>query len=768
MRLSEPPREGQLGVGYAPEHWPSGKRLDLILPMAEGERSGARSAGRLWLSVFAFAVCSLYARLFDLLGTLYLAPLAIPLAAWVGARHGRRGLAVVLLAGLFLIPGLVINRYSGYQPALDIWLVAVAAGLVAAADRPLPRLLPARPFGVTTLGLLVLLPFTFGLFGREMQGWDFGDDLVLTLEIHLHYVFYAGLFAAGLMRVGAWRVALLLAAALLVGVAARDLGAPWTAARLLDADRADLPLLGLVELEHSYVWYAFHTVPSFLAGLAFFVAGRLCGDFMRTGQPPSVVTSFALILGVAVLAAGILPLRSATGLVEQGVGAFLDLFRGEAVAPAGETGAIETSGRWRSPIVFPLRPLIPLLGFAAAFLPGRRGVLPALAALVGFLALESAIRGHWPHLVIPAGDLLVLLGFAALGVGARNRLLGTSSRWWSTSWAVYLTLVVILAIDLGLPPFTVYLPLLVAGAIALGWGAQRLRRWLHGRDLRPSPGWVALFALAGALGLVWSHMGSMWQALVQLATAGGFAAKLTVLEDAWTVVVAALMTLWLLLSALKTFVEHLPAFLADLRRAWQALVAFLRRRPLASPSGVDTGADGSAVATGASAAAPALPWWHPARMLKLLRTVTQWVAVAVVAAGLWRPTAELIEEFIEDRREERASREPLDERLAVERDPELLAAAREMLRPWGIEREEQGAYRTVIETGWHVEPATPDVRRRATVRVGPGHEAADVDARVQMQTKKLGLWTERSSDWEQEKAEAEALEGEILERAAVR
>jgi hypothetical protein len=472
--------------------------------------------------------------------------------------------------------------------------------------------------------------------------------------------------------------------------------------------------------------------------------------------------SLGLVIAIAVLAAGTLPVRSLTGLVEQGVGAFLDLFRGGGLAPAGEAGEIVVTGRWRSPIVFPLRPLMALLGFAAALLPGRRGVLVALAALLGSLALESAIRGHWPHLVIPAGDLLVLLGFAALGVGARDRLLGTSSCWWSTGWAVYLTLVVVLAIDLGLPPFTVYLPLLVAGAIALGWGAQRLRRWLHGRDLRPSPGWVALFTLAGTLSLVWSHIGSMWQALVQLATAGGLAATLTLLEDTWTVVFAALMTLWLLLTALKVFVEHLPAFLADLRRAWQALVALLRRRPLPSAGVAEPDASGT------SPDAAAVPWWHPARMLKLLRAVTQWVAVAVVVAALWRPAAELIDELAEDRREARASHEPGTERLAVEPNPKLLAAARETLEPWGIEREERGAYRTVLETGWRVDPAVPEVRRRATVRIGPGRAAEDVDARVQMQTKKLGLWTERSADWEREKAEAEALEEGILERAALR
>ena len=44
----------------------------------------------------------------------------------------------------------------------------------------------------------------------------------------------------------------------------------------------------------------------------------------------------------------------------------------------------------------------------------------------------------------------------------------------------------------------------------------------------------------------------------------------------------------------------------------------------------------------------------------------------------------------------------------------------------------------------------------------------DVEVRVQMQTKKLGLWTERSADWEREKAEAEALEEGILEGAVGR
>jgi hypothetical protein len=761
----------------------------------------------LWAAILVFACCSLYVRLFELVGIIYLAPLAIPLAAWLGVRYRRRGLWVVLFGGLFLVPGIAFNDYSGFQPALDIWLVAVAACLVAASDRPLSRILPGARPGHFALSLFLLLPVTIGLIGKELSRSGLLDEMVLELAVHLHYVFYVGLFIAGAAGIRPLRIVVLLLGALLIGITAKDFGAPWTAASLLDARRADLPMLGLVELEQGYLWYAFHTITAFLTAVAFYASGRLSGEFVRSRRPPSFLASLALVLAVAVLAVRIVPFGWLTGVLEQGVGTVLDVFRGADAVPAGEPGTMTVADRWRSPLNFPVRPLFPLLGFVSAFLLGRRGVLTGLAALAGLWVLDSAVEGYFPRLVLPAGDLLALLGFAALGVGARNRQLDTSQRWWSTGWAVYLLLVLIITLQSLPPNLAAYLPLVLAGAIGLGWGLVRLRRWLHGRPIRPSPGWVALFSLVGVLTVVRSHLGAMWEALRQLAGAGGVATALTLLEDAWGMVFAALLTLWLLLSALQVLVARLPELIADLRRAWELLTAVLRRRrsvPETSEHGPadSIGAElveGSSAASGpdsayarapdgktrqagssepsASRATPtpgpgqphgrAAPprWWQPVRLIKTLRAITMWVAIGTVAAGLWRPVAEVADELREEWREAREPRAPSDYALSVEPNPELLAAALEILAPRGIERRRQGPYRTEIETGWYVDPATPHVRRRVEVRIGSGREARDVDARVDIQRRRYGLWVEANGEYERERAEAEALEAELLRRA---
>lgn len=708
-----------------------------------------------WAAILAFPFFALYAQLTDLLAV-ELALLAIPFSAALGHFYGRKGVIVVSIGGLFLVPHLSFENYSGFGGRFDIWLISLLVCVVASSSRPMGQWLPGTPMSSARLAIFLLLPVTLGVWGTS-----FGE-VELDLTLGLYYVALGFLFVAGVSGVGAWRAIPLLGVVLVLSLVLRKLGLPLTAEDLLHAERADLPLLGMTELRDIFVAYQFRSMTEVLTGLVYFLAGRVCRTPLLSGIQSRPFLAPALVGLVALLASGLVTLEYAIDPVNKAIEFIADVVApappasvsetapgsGTGAAPLGEVTV--TGSRYRYvPRGIPVTGVFPLLGIVSAFLLAWRGVLGALLVLIACLTLRSLIDGHFPILRIPVSELVVMLGFAGLGIALRNRVFGTDQSWWSTSWAAYLGVVITLALSFGVPFFSVYLPTILGLAVAAGLGAQRFRNWLRGRSVKPNPGWAALLVLITLLTTIWSHLALLGGALLQLAGAATVGPMLTDFEDRRVIGFLSLVALWIALTALRVLVAKLPACIEDLRRAWQVAKALITRQPVPGEP------------EGPTATGKPRRWWHPARVLGVLQTVTMWAGIAIAVASVVRPTLDEAGEFLEDLQESKVA--AASESRAP--NPHIMEAAREVLEPWGIESEERGNYRTRIETGWLAKNDGPQVRSRATVYIGEDLDEDSLRVFVDLQTRRSFLWVKTREDGSKERQAADALAQRILERA---
>jgi len=592
-----------------------------------------------WVAIFAFPILGLYASLTDLLAV-ELSPLVVPLSVFLGHRYGRRGLLVAVLGGLLLVPTVTFPNYWGFGSHFDLWLTSIAVCSVAASRQSFVQLLGQASMSHVALATFVVLPVALGIWGISLDGTH------LALAVRLDYLTYAFLLIAGIAGVSTYRAVGLLVLVLVVSLALAKLGLPYSAEEFFEVDQVELPLLRLIELRDIFVAYRFNTVTELVTGFAYFVTGRVCRAFFRTSSPPASYKSIGLVGVLALLSSGLVTLEYATAPLHQAFNYLVDLLTPPAVVEAPDTtAAVETQGLESIRVTSiryihkgPIATLFPLLGFASAFLLTYRGTLAVLLILAALWTLQSFIAGYFPNLRIPVSEVVVMLGFAALGVALRNQLLGATERWWSTAWAVYVAVVIAVSIKIGIPFFSVYFALFLAIAVAVGLGAERFHSWIHGKQPVSHAGWHALFSLTTVLSLIWSHLGAMKDAVRQLISAATVGPMIHGLDEPWWLIaLASMFTLWLLLSALQVLVTRIPECVVDLRRSFSGIKALIRRQPMPAES------------SGMSRDDRVFRWWHPVRLLKTLRSLVKWVSIAIVVAAAARPTLEFLTEYIEDR-----------------------------------------------------------------------------------------------------------------------
>jgi hypothetical protein len=171
--------------------------------------------------------------------------------------------------------------------------------------------------------------------------------------------------------------------------------------------QAELPLFGLTRMEHLWWDYRFDSPAAFLAGVAYFAAGRLWAEMLRTRAAPLAPRdAYSLVLIVAAVALGFVVNRSA--LVAIGL-------------------EPHTLPRYGFLLGAPLA--LPLTGLLAGMLLGRRGLAVAVLAVPAFWALDalalSGFRLSLHEFRAPLHQPLCVLGFGLLGLAMRSRALGT-------------------------------------------------------------------------------------------------------------------------------------------------------------------------------------------------------------------------------------------------------------------------------------------------------------------------------------------------------
>jgi len=306
--------------------------------------------------------------------------LAVPIAAYLGQRYGRRALWLVALGGLPLAPPLEWYTFVSLPSALDVYLVALAVCALAADEHPLAERAPR--FGPPLLAAaLVVMPWTMSIYGFELA------------EMRIGVVFgFIGLLWFLLFLLG-WSVfparqavaALALAAA--VGMVF-DMIMPEVGRHLAWEYRLDSPA-------------------AFLIGIAYFATGRLWALMLRTRTVPlPPAHAYGAVLLVAAVALGYTVNRAALNAIG---------FEAHALP------------RWGYVLGAPLG--LPIAGLLGGLLLGQRGIAVAVLAVPVFWALDAfALSGFRLPLNEFAAALhqpLAVLAFGLLGLAMGRRALGT-------------------------------------------------------------------------------------------------------------------------------------------------------------------------------------------------------------------------------------------------------------------------------------------------------------------------------------------------------
>jgi hypothetical protein len=330
-----------------------------------------------------FWIPALWALAFDwYAGTFSFTPsyLIIPIAAYLGQRYGRRALWLVAVGGLPLLPPLKSYAVVSLPSALDVYVVALAVCALASDPRPLAERAPR--FGLPLLAAaLAVLPWTLWLGGFEL------GEVRISVVFGLTSILWLLLFLVGWSAFPARLAvaALALAAALGMGL---DGILPETGRHLAWEYRLDSPAACLL-------------------GIAYFAAGRLWATMLRTrASPLSSRHAYGLVLLVALVALGF-------------------VVNGVALTAMGFESHLLP--RWGFLIGAPLG--LPLTGLLGGLLAGRRGIVLAVLAVPVFWTLDAlALSGFRLPLHEFGAQLhqpLAVLAFGLLGLGMRNRALGT-------------------------------------------------------------------------------------------------------------------------------------------------------------------------------------------------------------------------------------------------------------------------------------------------------------------------------------------------------
>lgn len=254
-----------------------------------------------WITLPVFLLLGTQLSLADNLALDAWAPLCIPLAALLGRHFQQRGLVVVALSGLFLIPGVELSDWAHMPALIDIYLLSLGACLLTLrTGTNIPH--QFTPLSNARLALFLLLPIGIGLWGIELE------DVHLTLSISLAWIVLAFMFYLGLTGAGFGIAVLLVTLVFAIGFSVSQFGLALSAQTLFAADRIDLPLIGLVELQSLWISYLFRTFADVVAALTFFAAGRVCGPFLRDALAPQRWVAILLLATIGLLSTNLVPL----------------------------------------------------------------------------------------------------------------------------------------------------------------------------------------------------------------------------------------------------------------------------------------------------------------------------------------------------------------------------------------------------------------------------------------------------------------------------
>ena len=333
--------------------------------------------------------------------------LAVPLAALLGERYGRRALWLVAIGGLPLLPPLASFGFVSLGSAPDVYVVALAVCALVVNQRRVGEEAASRVprFGAWTFAAaLVILPMTMSVWGTGLY------ELRIDAVFGLTGAFWLLLFLFGWNGFPAGRALAGLALAVAAGMGLHTL-APADGRVFFGGPQAQLPLFGL-RMEHLWWDYRFDSPAAFLVGVGYFGAGRLWAEMLRTRAAPLAPRdAYALVLLLASVALGFFVNRAA--LLEIG-------FEADALP------------RYGFLLGAPLA--LPLTGLVAGMLLGGRGIVVAVLAVPAFWALDAfALSGfRFPLRTFSAGlhQPLCVLGFGLLGLAMRSRALGAGAAKW--------------------------------------------------------------------------------------------------------------------------------------------------------------------------------------------------------------------------------------------------------------------------------------------------------------------------------------------------
>lgn len=697
--------------------------------------------------------------------------LLLPLALHLGRRHGWKGAATIVIAGVMAL-AFALHDPSYWRLAPDTnWLVlCTVAALGAAGLIPWERVGTALRERPAAWLLVLLLPLGFGIHWSQ----DDATSDVIFIDPRLHFrvdsLFWLAIALAGWARVEWSRLLLPAIAAFGAWAAAKWMGGAPLAA-LFDADTVELPGLGRVPLDAWYVSYHLCGPIAVVLLVTCFGLGRWLARVTgsdRETAPPAGAMPAVIGLGILAGAQNFLPTLmdisggNLRGLLGVNDNALWQFFAGWLTAPL----VLFLAGLWRG------RKMVIGLGlllFAADIdWPSMPELDPARLALDAlnwtFLSVALGGAGTWLHrrlgVTIPARGT-GHFSHALLLLGSIWALIPESSR--IEDEATALRLLAALA-------------LLAAVVVPLVWWRIR-ERHRPGRGWESDfEGWLALAALAGAAAALAENTAQLRALGTELAgypeqfremfrepgsettgKAGYFVLRLGMVA----------VSLWLLGEALATAWVKWRASWRDARRAAARVARFFGAQRLAA--GLDLPPPPPTPKAAPHEEMPGtgtVVWlrrgaWRAGRVVSVLAVVFVLFQFSV----LW------LEPEGDDASSGRNSGQGGDAMgttsppAARPPNPETLQAARSCLAETGHTIDlATGDGR--LRSGWRMNDGDDRQRSRVFIRVGRDRSPYSLDVSVQIEERRHGLWFGAiRSRRDEENAAAAAMKAEILRRA---
>jgi hypothetical protein len=682
--------------------------------------------------------------------------LAIPIAALLGYRYQRRGLVAVALGGALLPLSWSYNAiYAGGY--LDLYIASLLVCVLAGSRRPLVESIPNFRLSVLYFCVFLVLPLALGIYGGKFG--DFEVKAVLRFEA----LFYLFLFALGLSRLRTAAVVATLVGFTVFGILLEIIGLPSDASAVFGGPRAELPLYGLADLRYLWIEYGLDSPAEFLTGVGYFFAGRTLAAMERAhrlNRMPWYQTYGPVIL-LVIIALG------------------WDLNRYAVSALTG----LRLEPQFRILGSFYALPCAALLG---GLLLRYRGALLVMLLVPLLWGLEGLSRSRFDfsasRMLFTLHEPLVALGFGVLGLALRDRALETSTVWWSTRWALYvlLLLVVLPAVIAPQTPLQfLALALGVLGGIALGL----LAAWISKRFLGSLPthgGWLSLISLLILGTLLWQQrtlittLVNMPEVMREIISALSQAkGRLELSNQTLIFPTVALVFLWLLLSAAYGFLRQAPDCARDLKEL--ARVIRIRRRAAPKHGRRDDARPEVRRVRGKGRGWTMLVDTVGAtRHLAFAVAITFPLLLFLIAMYPREGITAVIRNMLPTAPPTRSVEPPT---VSADREEAsnnfLWKAVREYVLPMSVIEADQLS--GSIRTDWYTPPGEAAVRRRIDVSVGRDLKSYALHVTLQRQNRGLlGIWVEQGTFYDPRSrklvghdvySEQKEIERQIFERA---